>query len=46
MVQTTLAVGIVSLTGSRPVTLIVVIGWNTVATGILNLARRTRTRDA
>jgi hypothetical protein len=38
VVQTTLAVGIASLTGSRPVTLILVIGWNTVATGILYLA--------
>lgn len=36
--QTTLAVGIASLTGSRPVTLIGVIGWNTIATGILYLA--------
>jgi len=39
VVQTTLAVGIASLTGSRPVTLILVIGWNTIATGILYLAR-------
>jgi hypothetical protein len=38
VVQTTLSVGIASLTGSRPVTLIAVIGWNTVATGILYLA--------
>ena len=38
VVQTTLAVGIASLTGSRPVTLIAVIGWNTIATGILYLA--------
>jgi hypothetical protein len=38
VVQTTLAVGIASLTGSRPVTLILVIGWNTIATGILYLA--------
>jgi hypothetical protein len=38
MVQTTLAVGVASLTGSRPVTLVVVIGWNTIATGILYLA--------
>lgn len=38
VVQTTLAVGIASLTGSRSVTLVVVIGWNTVATGILYLA--------
>jgi hypothetical protein len=38
VVQTTLAVGVASLTGSRPVTLIAVIGWNTVATGILYLA--------
>jgi len=38
VVQTTLAVGIASLSGSRPVTLIVIIGWNTVATGILYLA--------
>jgi hypothetical protein len=38
VVQTTLAVGIASLTGSRPVTLVAVIGWNTVATGILYLA--------
>lgn len=37
-VQTTLAVGIASLTGSRPVTLIAVIGWNTIATGISYLA--------
>jgi len=36
--QATLAVGIASLTGSRPVTLIAVIGWNTVATGLLYLA--------
>jgi hypothetical protein len=38
MVQTALAVGIASLTGSRPVTLITVIGWNTIATGLLYLA--------
>jgi len=38
VVQTTLAVGVASLTGSRSVTLILVIGWNTVATGILYLA--------
>jgi hypothetical protein len=38
VVQTTLAVGIASLTGSRPVTLVAVIGWNTIATGILYLA--------
>jgi hypothetical protein len=38
VVQTTLAVGIASLTGSRPVTLVTVIGWNTLATGILYLA--------
>lgn len=38
VVQTTLAVGIASLTGSRPVTLVTVIGWNTIATGILYLA--------
>jgi hypothetical protein len=38
VVQTTLAVGIASLTGSRSVTLVAVIGWNTVATGILYLA--------
>lgn len=38
MVQTTLAVGVASLTGSRPVTLVAVIGWNTIATGILYLA--------
>jgi hypothetical protein len=38
VVQTTLAVGVASLTGSRPVTLVVVIGWNTIATGILYLA--------
>ncbi|MGH3246411.1 MAG: hypothetical protein ACRDOI_09395 [Trebonia sp.] len=38
VVQTTLAVGVASLTGSRPVTLIAVIGWNTIATGILYLA--------
>jgi hypothetical protein len=38
VVQTTLAVGIASLTGSRPVTLIALIGWNTIATGILYLA--------
>lgn len=38
VVQTTLAVGIASLTGSRPVTLIAVIGWNTLASGILYLA--------
>jgi hypothetical protein len=38
VVQTTLAVGIASLTGSRPVTLTAVIGWNTLATGILYLA--------
>ena len=36
--QTTLAVGISSLTGSRSVTLITVIGWNTIATSILYLA--------
>jgi hypothetical protein len=35
IVQTTLAVGISSLTGSRSVTLITVIGWNTIATSIL-----------
>lgn len=38
VVQTTLAVGVASLTGSRPVTLIAVIGWNTLATGILYLS--------
>jgi hypothetical protein len=38
VVQTTLAVGIASLTGSRSVALVAVIGWNTVATGILYLA--------
>ena len=38
VVQTTLAAGIASLTGSRPVTLVAVIGWNTIATGILYLA--------
>jgi len=38
VVQATLAVGIASLTGSRPVTLVAVIGWNTIATGILYLA--------
>ena len=38
VVQTTLAVGIASLTGSRPVTLIALVGWNTIATGILYLA--------
>jgi hypothetical protein len=38
VVQTMLAVGIASLTGSRPVTLIAVIGWNTIATSILYLA--------
>jgi hypothetical protein len=38
IVQTTLAVGISSLTGSRSVTLIIVIGWNTIATSILYLA--------
>jgi len=38
IVQTTLAVGISSLTGSRSVTLITVIGWNTIATSILYLA--------
>jgi len=38
IVQTTLAVGVSSLTGSRSVTLIAVIGWNTIATSILYLA--------
>ena len=38
VVQTTLAVGVASLTGSRSITLVAVIGWNTVATGILYLA--------
>jgi hypothetical protein len=38
VVQVTLAVGVASLTGSRPVTLVAVIGWNTIATGILYLA--------
>jgi hypothetical protein len=38
IVQTTLAVGVSSLTGSRSVTLITVIGWNTIATSILYLA--------
>ena len=38
VVQTTLAVGIASLTGSRSVTLIAVIGWNTIVTSILYLA--------
>ena len=38
VVQATLAVGIASLTGSRPVTLVAIIGWNTVATGLLYLA--------
>lgn len=38
VVQTILAVGIASLTGSRSVTLTAVIGWNTIATSILYLA--------
>jgi len=38
VVQTTLAVGVASLTGSRSVTLITVIGWNTIATSLLYLA--------
>jgi hypothetical protein len=38
VVQTTLAVGVASLTGSRPVTLIAIIGWNSIATGLLYLA--------
>jgi hypothetical protein len=38
VVQTTLAVSIASLTGSRPLTLIAIIGWNTIATGLLYLA--------
>jgi hypothetical protein len=38
VVQATLAVGIASLTGSRSITLVAVIGWNTVATGIFYLA--------
>jgi hypothetical protein len=38
VVQTTLAVGIAALTGSRSVTLVAVIGWNTVASGLLYLA--------
>ena len=37
-VQATLTVGIASLTGSRPVALVAVIGWNTIATSILYLA--------
>jgi hypothetical protein len=35
---TTLAVGLGSLTGSRSITLTLIIGWNTVATGIVYLA--------
>jgi hypothetical protein len=38
VVQATLATGVASLTGSRPLTLVAIIGWNTVATGILYLA--------
>jgi hypothetical protein len=37
-VVTTLAVSVGSLTGSRSITLTVIIGWNTIATGILYLA--------
>ena len=37
-VVTTLAVGVGSLTGSRAITLTAIIGWQTVATGILYLA--------
>lgn len=38
VVQTILAVGVASLTGSRSVTLVLIIGWNSLATGILYLA--------
>ena len=37
-VVTTLAVGVGSLTGSRPLTITAIIGWNTVATSVLYLA--------
>jgi hypothetical protein len=37
-VVTTLAVGVGSLTGSRSITLVAVIGWETIATGIVYLA--------
>ena len=37
-VLTTLAVGVASLTGSRSITLTAIIGWQTVATGIVYLA--------
>jgi hypothetical protein len=37
-VVTTLSVGVGSLTGSRSITLTLIIGWETVATGILYLA--------
>jgi hypothetical protein len=37
-VVTTLAVGVGSLTGSRPLTVTAIIGWNTVATSVLYLA--------
>lgn len=37
-VVTTLAVGVGSFTGSRPITLILIIGWETIATGIVYLA--------
>jgi len=37
-VVTTLAVGVGSLTGSRSITLIAVIGWETIATGLVYLA--------
>lgn len=37
-IQTTLAVGIASLTGSRSITLVAIIGWNTVATSLIHFA--------
>ena len=38
-VVTTLAVGVGSLTGSRPITLTAIIGWQTIASGMLYLAQ-------
>lgn len=38
IIQTTLAVGIASLTRSRSITLVAIIGWNTIATALIHFA--------
>ncbi len=38
IVQTTLAVGIASFTGSRSITLVAIIAWNTIATTLIHFA--------